>query len=90
MHVPKQPYRVKYSVLHGSLLWRYTISYDFFIRRARFLKFNSISSIVVLYLSIHINVSVEMVLLENIVSFPHHQSVVSDQYIQKQTVIQIP
>ncbi len=88
MHVPKQPYTVKYSVLHGSVLWRYTNSYDLFIHRVRFLKFNSISFLAVLYLSIHINVSVEMVLLDNIVSFLHHQSVVSDQYAQKQRIIQ--
>jgi len=88
MHVPKQSYTVKWTVLHGSVLWRYTISYDLFIHRVRFLKFNSISSIAVLYLPIHINVSVGMVLLDNIASFPHHQSVVSDQYVQKQKIIQ--
>lgn len=50
-------------------------------------KLYSTPSIAVPYLAIHINVSVKMVLLDNIARFQHHQSVVSIQYVQKQRII---
>ncbi len=51
-------------------------------------KLHSTPYIAVSYLAIHINVSVKMVLLDNIARFQRRQSLVSAQYVQKQRIIE--